>query len=148
MHYEINKKTLAIIPSGDNCCKILEGKRRYNLNQASFKVIEESCEHFGVSYKARVKGSQKFIKSRYKAPIIIEETSGIIFIPASSPRNDTLWISYNNIFDFFPSSKKKSTTIVKFKNGKITEVPISYYSFNNQFLKASRLSSVIANRYK
>lgn len=147
MDYEVNKNTLAVVPSGNKRCRVLEEKRTYNINQTSFKVIEHSCEYFGVSYKSRLKGSQKFIKSRYKSPIIVEETSSLVFIPISSPsKSDTFWINYQNIFDFYPS-KKKRTTVIKFKNGLTMEVPVSYYSFNNQFLKAARLYSVLSERF-
>jgi len=147
MEYRVNKKTLAVVPNGNKRCKVLEEKREYNINRTSFKVIEHSCEYFGVSYESRLKGSQKFIKSRYKSPIIIEETSSLVFMPISSTtRSDTLWINYQNIFDFFPSMKKKRTTIVRFKNGLQMEVPVSYYSFNNQYLKAARLCSIITCR--
>lgn len=147
MNYEVNRRTLAVVPVGDKRCKVLEETRSYNINESSFKVIEHSCEYFGVSYKSRLKGSQKFIKTRYKTPIIIEEVSRLVFIPVSSPtKKNTLWINYNNIIDFYPCKGKKSVTIVKFKNGFKMEVPVSYYSFNNQYLKASRLSAVLADR--
>lgn len=146
MNYEVNSKTLAIIPTTDSHCKVIEESRQYTLNKPSFKVIEHSCEYFGVSYRSRLEGSKKFTKTSYKIPIIIEETSRIIFFPVSSPtRKNTLWLSYNNIFDYYPGSKR-TNTIVKFKNGYRMDIPISYYSFNNQYLKASRLSSVLLDR--
>ena len=149
MNYEVNKNTLAIVPTGKNNCRVVETKQTYNLNKTSFKVIEHSCEYFGVSYKSRLTGSQKFIKTRYKTPIIIEESSRLIFIPISSTtKNDTLWINYSNIFDFYPSRTKKSVTVIRFKNGFKMEIPVSYYSFNNQYLKASRLSAVLADRIR
>lgn len=147
MDYEVNKRTLAVIPAGAGRCKVVEDVRSYNLNKTSFKVIEHSCEYFGVSYKSRLQGSQKFIKTRYKAPIVIEESARLVFIPISSPtKGNTLWISYNNIVDFYPSRNKKSVTIIRFNNGFKMEIPVSFYSFNNQYLKASRLSAVLANR--
>ncbi len=148
MDYEVSKRTLAVIPNGNRRCKVLEERATYNINKTSFKVIEHSCEYFGVSYQSRLKGSQKFIKSRYKTPILVEETSRLVFIPVSSTtRGNTLWINYNNIKDFYPSKNKKKITIIRFMNGYKMEVPVSYYSFNNQFLKASRLSAVVSDRF-
>ena len=37
-------------------------------------------------------------------------------------------------------------TEVEFKNGKILTVDISYNSFNNQVMRASRLESILRNR--
>ena len=146
MDYNVNKNTLLVIPAGEKKCKIVEDNKTYNLNNTSFKVIENSCEYFGVSYKSRLKGSQKLIKTRYKVPIVIEETSKLVFFPISSTtKQNTLWISYSNIFDFYKSAKK-GHTVVRFKNGYKIEIPISFYSFNNQFLKASRLTAVLLER--
>lgn len=147
MDYEVNSRTLAVIPTGDSRCKVVEDSRTYNINKTSFKVIEHSCEYFGVSYKSRLEGSQKFIKTKYKIPIVIEETSRLVFIPISATtKGNTLWLSYNNIIDFYPSKIKKKVTVVRFKNGYKMEIPVSFYSFNNQYLKASRLSAVLADR--
>ncbi len=147
MEYEVNQDTLAVIPAGKAKCKVVEKRKSYNLNKNSFRVIEHSCEYFGASYKSRLEGSHKFINTRYKTPIIIEESSRIIFFPISSvTRDNTMWISYNNVMDYYPSRSHKSVTVLKFKNGLKMEIPVSYYSFNNQYLKASRLSAVVADR--
>ena len=147
MNYQVNKKTLALIPVQDgHKCKVIENKRQYNLNVSSFKVIEQSCDYFGVSYKSRLEGSKRITKSSYKSPIIVEETSKTVFFPVKSPlREDTIWISYNNIFDYYPGAKK-FTTIICFNNGYKMEIPVSFYSFNNQYLKASRLCAFFNTR--
>ncbi len=147
MNYEVNEKTLALVPIDDYQCQIVEEDQTYDIDKSSYKVIEHSCEYFGVSYRSRIEGSQKFIKSKYKTPIVIEESSRLVFFPISSIyKKDTLWISYNNIIDFYPCKNKKRATVVRFRNGYNMEVPVSFYSFNNQYLKASRLSAVLADR--
>ncbi len=148
MNYEVNSSTLAVLPVGSKRCKILEDKRTYNLNTDSMRVIEHSCEYFGVSYRSRLEGSKRFVKAKYKAPIVIEETSRIVFFPISSVREkrNTMWLSYNNIMEYYPSLTKKSTTVVRFFNGFKMEIPVSFYSFNNQYLKAARLCAVVSDR--
>ena len=147
MDYEVNQDTLAIIPAGQSKCKILEKRKSYNLNKNTFKVIEHSCEYFGASYKSRLEGSHRYINTRYKTPIVIEESDRVIFFPISSvTRKNTMWISYNNILEYYPNQVKKGITNIKFKNGLKMELPVSYYSFNNQYLKASRLSAIVADR--
>ncbi len=147
MNYEVNSSTLALIPCGSSRCRAVEDKRTYNLNIDSMRVIEHSCEYFGVSYKSRIEGTKKFVNSKYKNPIVIEETSRIVFFPITSVnRKDTLWVSYNNILEYYPSKTKKSTTVVRFVNGFKMDFPVSFYSFNNQYLKAARLSAVVSDR--
>lgn len=147
LNYEVNKNTLALIPVTEgNKCKVIEERRQYNLNTPSFKVIEHSCDYFGVSYKSRVGGSKKITKAVYKSPVLIEETSKLVFFPVTSPsRGDAMWISYNNILDYYKSSDNTST-IIRFKNGYKLEIPVSYYSFNNQYMKACRLCASLNNR--
>lgn len=147
MEYAINENTLAIIPTENLKCKIVEGKKSYILNNKSFKVIENSCEYFGVSYQSRLEGSKKIINARYKSPIIIEDSNRIVFFPITSPsRNNSWWISFNNVREYYPSPTDSKSTIIKFKNGYRLELPVSFYSFNNQYLKASHLSMLLTER--
>lgn len=146
MRYNVNEKTLAILPIGLKKSKIFEKSRIYELKESSFSIIEGSCEHFGVSYNTRLRNTINTINSKYKNPIIIEDYHRIIFFPISSPtRSNTIWVSFNNIVDYVPSSRKNNT-IVKFNNGQKLEIPISFYSFNQQYLKASNLSSKMTDR--
>lgn len=147
MNYEVNERTLALIPMTDGSrCKVIETRRQYNLNTPSFKVIEHSCDYFGVSYKSRLEGSKKITKALYKTPVLIEGSSKLVFFPVKSPtRGDTIWISFNNILEYFPA-QKKSSTIIRFNNGYKMEIPVSFYSFNNQYLKAARLCASFYNR--
>ena len=148
MSYRVNNKTLVVIPSGSKKCHVIENKKDYNLNLSTLKVIENSCEYFGVSYNSRVQGSQKFIKSKYKIPVIIEETSRLMFFPISSPtKSNSMWISYNNISEYYPSKNNKCTKII-FKNNYEMEADISFYSFNQQYLKSSKLNSVLVERIR
>ena len=143
MRYNINDETLAIIPSGNKKSKVVETTKDYDLDISTFKVIKRSCEYFGVSYNSRLEGSYNFIKTKYKSPIIIEETSRLIFFPISSPRkHNSLWISFNNINEYYPCKNKRHTLII-FKNGYKLEADISFYSFNQQYLKAAKLYSKI-----
>lgn len=147
MNYEINNKTLAIVSCDESKCKAIEYNNSYNLSKSSFKVIEHNCEYFGVDYKARINNSNRILKTKYKTPIIIEETSRLVFFPVNSPTNkNALWINYNNILEYYPSKYNKKITRIVFKNGMKMELPVSFYSFNNQYLKATKLNSILTDR--
>ena len=82
-----------------------------------------------------------------KNPILIEETSRVVFFPISSVKGkNTIWLSYNNISEYYTSNTRSDHTTIRFKNGLKMEIPVSFYSFNNQYLKAARLNSVVADR--
>ena len=78
-------------------------------------------------------------------PILVEDTRNIIFFPTSSPLDEGgSWISLSNIKDYRKVGNNK--TEILFKNNKKITVDVSYYSFNNQVMRASRLESIIRNR--
>lgn len=139
MNYQINDETLAVVPHNNKNCEVIEKFGNYPLSNSTLKVIEHSCEYFGVNYKTRLKGTQKFINTRYKPPVMIEESSKLIFFPINSPKNeDNYWLSYNNILNFY-ASDNKNETIVNFKNGITMTIPVSFYRFNSQYSKAAKL---------
>lgn len=146
MKYNVNKKTLAVIPIGVKKSQVLEKNKNYEIPESSFNIIEESCEYFGSSYKSRLKSSMETINAKYKSPILIDEFNRIIFFPISSPtRGNTIWISYNNILKY-EESKRRNHTLIHFTNGEKLDIAISYYSFNQQYLKATKLNSIVADR--
>lgn len=146
MKYSINDETLAILPNGKKGSEILEEDNFFASERTTKKVIEDSCEYFGVSYNSRLEGSTNILNTKYKNPIIVEEINRIIFFPVNSPiRSNALWVSFKNIRNYYPTKNKKKT-LIEFNNGKTIEIDVSYYSFNQQYLKASKLNSILSNR--
>ena len=142
--YEINKDTCAIVSINDEITKVLEKEDEYLVNKSSFEVMEDSCEYYGSSCEGRHKGSKKMLGSNYKVPIIIEETSDIIFFPTESAKNaNCVWLSLNNIRSY---EKSNGFTKVKFNSGKEITVKMSISSFETQLLRANRLSSIMKKR--
>ena len=143
--YEINEETLAIMPDDVWSSMVLEDDFKYEVNKTPLEILDYSCKYFGSSYPGRKDGSKNILNSSYKLPILIEDTKNIIFFPTSSPLDDECtWISLSNIKDYRKVGNNK--TEILFKNNKVITVNISYYSFNNQVMRASRLESIIRNR--
>lgn len=143
MQCRVSQKTLAVIPIGIKKSKIIERNRNYEVMESSLIVIEESCEHYGSSYKSRIRTTINAIGCKYKSPIIIDEYRRIIFFPLTSPtRGNTIWVNYNNIIKYEPS-KRRNHTLIRFISGIKLEFNISYYSFNQQYLKSSKLNSAM-----
>ncbi|MDD2180828.1 MAG: competence protein ComK [Bacilli bacterium] len=143
--YEINLSTIAIIALDSNKSKIIEEDNSFIIDRTTPKIIDDSCRYFGSSYLGRFEGSKNFLGGTiYKSPIIIEETREIIFFPTGSARSiECSWISLNKISNY---TKDKDKTIIYFKNGTSLVFPISYSSFENQVLRASRLESILRQR--
>ncbi len=144
--YEINDETLAIMPGEDLWDSVVvEDECNYEVNMKPLEIINYSCKYFGSSYPGRKEGAKGILNSSYKLPILVEDTRNLIFFPTTSPNDDDCgWISLKNIKEY--RKLDSNNTEVEFKNGKILNVNISYNSFNNQVMRASRLESITRNR--
>ncbi len=143
--YEINDETLAILPNDIWNSIVLEDDGNYEVSQKPLEIVDYSCKYFGSSYPGRKEGAKNILNSGYKLPILIEDANNLIFFPTSSPADDDCsWISLKNLKKY--TKGKDGNTIVEFKNNKKITLNISYNSFNNQVMRASRLESIIRNR--
>lgn len=143
-NYEINNDTLAIIGLKNGKTKVIEYDKEFILNDKAYEIMDYSCGYFGSSYQGRVDGSRKILGSTYKVPVIVEESSDLIFFPTSSPDiKDCSWFSLNSIDSI---NRNKRTTQICLKNGKKISVSASKYSLENQILRATRLKYLINDR--
>lgn len=145
-NYEINSKTLAIIPMKNNISKVIEENNIFYINKNPISIIDHSCKYFGSSYEGRHIGTVNMIGKSYKTPILIEETHNIIFFPTlSSKSKECYWISLNNI-EKYKVDNINSTVI--FKNGYKLNLNISYGSLENQILRSTLLDSIVRKHQK
>ena len=142
--YEVNMDTLAIIPINANETRIVEKDSDFIVNSSSMKIIDDGCRFFGSTYNGRMEGTKSMIGINYKAPIILEETTPMIFFPTISPRLEACtWISFKDVDKCI--KKDKASTIV-FKNGTKIELDLSYKILQNQILRSSYLNSTLISR--
>ena len=145
MDYEITYDTQAIIPIDENTTKAIEEDEEYIVSNNILNVLEHSCEYFGSSYEGRKEGTKNLLGITHKSPIIVEESRKIIFFPTTSPENlKCMWINLEKIESYFKLDKKSSA--IKFKNGDILRLDVSYGSLANQILRATRLKYVLDER--
>ncbi len=143
--YEVNRET-SLILFKDNKSEIIEGNQVFTLNIRPTMVISYSCEYFGSSLNGRILGSKNMLGMGYKLPIIVEETEEIIFMPTTSIENhECSWINIANIKSYVA---RENNVIVEFNSGIKRELPISYFSFENQFFRASKLLLILKMRKK
>ena len=143
-NYEINDDTYAVI--GIDCfnSKVIEKEYDYNIEKDAYSVMDESCEYYGSSYKGRLKASKSILNCSYKLPIIIEESTYLIFFPIkSSLEEDCIWINLNKVKKV---EKNRNKTDITFENNKKLVVDASKMSIDNQILRSSRLESLIRKR--
>ncbi len=144
MDYEISSATLAIIPLDENTSKVYEEETEYTISKSSNSIIKDNCEFYGSSYEGRCIGTKALTGIKTKYPIIIEESRSIIFFPTSSTRTkQSTWIALNKI-DKYEQIKEKSQIL--FKNKGKLDLDISYYSLENQIVRAIMLKSKLYER--
>jgi competence protein ComK len=145
MNYEINFDTQLLLPIDEKKTKIIEQECEYIVEENINKIMEHSCEYFGSSYEGRKEGTKKLLGITHKSPIIVEESKRMIFFPTASTDNiKCIWISLDKIDKYYRIDNKNSA--IKFKNGNIINLNISYGSLTNQILRASRLKYVLEER--
>lgn len=143
--YEISKNTAAIVGINDGCSKAIEEKRDYYIKDNSYSVMEHSCKYFGCTYQGRLIGSKSILGTKYKVPIIVEDSNNLIFFPTTDIENpQCMWISLN-WFDKV-EELNNGVSCIYLKNGKKIYTQISKNSIENQALKSIKLSFLISNR--
>ena len=143
-NYEINYNTVALIPVNLNCTKIIELNDTFLVNQSPINIIRNSCQYFGSSYLGRINGTKNMTGITIKQPIIIEESRNIIYFPTVSPRlNNCIWLSLKHISKYKELNGK---SLIEFENGQNLLIDISYGSFDNQYLRATKLDSILNKR--
>ena len=142
--YEINDDTYAIISTNQYKTKIIEKEYEYDINENAYKVMDDSCKYYGSSYKGRLEAAKKILDCSYKLPILVEESSALIFFPIkSSLLEDCCWININSIENI---EKVDNKTKITFKNNQEIVFDISKLSLENQIYRSSRLESIIFRR--
>jgi len=138
--YEIGTNTVAIVPMDENTSRVYEDEEEYIVKQSANSIIKNNCEFYGSSYEGRCVGTKYLTGIKSKCPIIIEESRNIIFFPTTTVRDkQSTWIALNKIKSYKKSHQKNG--IVIFNNNNILPLDISYYSLDNQVVRATILKS-------
>ena len=143
-NYEINDETYAVIAEHVGKTRIIEKECEYLVNNDAYNVMDESCQYYGSSYNGRIKAAKSLLECSYKLPILVEESSCLIFFPIkSSLLDDCCWINLNSIKKVEKCGKNSK---IVFNNDKEILVETSKLSLDNQIYRATRLESIIKKR--
>ena len=145
--YEVNMDTLVIVPVGKNRSKVYENGDVFIVKKSCRKIIEDSCLFFGCSYEGRKEGIKSLLNIDMKIPIVIEDTRNIIFFPISSCiREDSVWISYQNLIKY--AKYNDISTTLYFKDSIKINVGCKYCLIDNQVIRCIKLEKLLLNRKK
>ena len=143
-NYEINDDTYAVIGTSEGKTKIIEKDREYSINNEAYHIMDDNCKYYGSSYKGRLEASKEILECSYKLPVIIEETSNLIFFPIiSSLLEDCTWLNLDTIVRV---EKCGTQAKVVFINGNYILLDSSKLSLDNQIYRATKLSAIMKKR--
>ena len=144
MNYEINKGTLAIVPTEKNSSLVYEDEEKYIVESDPFHIMEESCKYFGSTYEGRKNGAKNILGAEYKVPIVVEDSNNLIIFPTTSPQSeDCVWVSLKRVKKI--EKIDHYNTKIIFDNNKEIIVDCSYRTIENQLSRASRLDLILRN---
>ena len=143
-NYEINEETYAIIGKNNGQTRIIEKENEYNIDNEAYSVMDDNCKYYGSSYRGRLEAAKEILDCSYKLPVIVEESTGLVFFPIkSSLLIDCTWINLDSIQKV---EKEGNKSKIYFKNGKTETVDISTLSLDNQIYRATKLSLILKKR--
>ncbi|MFD2828907.1 competence protein ComK [Corticicoccus populi] len=140
-HYLINEETMYLM-SKDNM-GLVESKigELYGDGEICIcspnKIIATNCKHHSQSYSARKELTKLLTNTNSKLPIIIDLFGQHIFFCTHSDRIiDNNWFNIKHVVSY---KTFDGNTRITFSNNEVIDIPISFNSFNNQYLNALKL---------
>lgn len=144
--YIIRRKTLAILPCGNNASLVYDDKDMFVVNDSPNNIIKRNCLRYGSTFMGRLKSAELITGSKYKTPIIISGSNRLIFFPTSSPRLKTVsWINMVNVDKVYYNALK-NVTVITFNNGVLIELSVSLNIINNQLFKSMKLDHFLKKK--
>ena len=147
---EITPLTMAVLrkenKDGTFNTFVMEEIREYVIKTTPTKVIDSACRFFGSTLEGRLQGTKDISNITHKAPITIDPSSGMYFLPTASPKNEKCsWIAHSHIEHIYPKNNHRKTQIL-FKNGKNIIVDVSYGSMLNQIQRTAQFRYLLDTR--
>lgn len=143
-NYEINEDTYVIIGEKFGRTKVIEKEKQYEVVEDAYKIMDDNCKYYGSSYYGRVESSKSILNCSYKLPVIVEESSCMIFFPLKSTLlDDCTWINLNSIKYIEKVGSKSKITFI---NNEEMIFDISKLSLENQIYKSSKLETTMFKR--
>ena len=148
--YEINPFTMIIFPyeyGSKTYSRVIEIESEYISPFKPTELVKKGCEYNLSDYKASKKATRRLTRVTHKAPITIDPTNSIFFFPTMSPsKSDCIWVSHVHVLSH--QRNDAYSTRVTFRNKQTFILPLSYISFEKQFLRTSELRTKVQQRMK
>ncbi|WP_445506878.1 competence protein ComK [Niallia sp. 03190] len=121
--YEINKKTMALIPAFHHAYDtiVIETNRKLYVKKTALQLIQKAAIRGGSDYRGRRVYVIYLLGAKHKLPIPIDEAKQIYAFPTKSPSQiNCCWIFYHHVKHIQKptrSTPREYHSIIVFKNG-------------------------------
>ncbi|WP_213422674.1 competence protein ComK [Bhargavaea massiliensis] len=145
----IGQETMGIVPEydafGDLHAKVLLPEEYITVGESPTQLIDRTLRMQGTSFRGARDGANYILSRTHNTPVRIEGEETIILFPTTSPsREDCTWFALHHIDCYEAVGKGK--TCVTLTNGHTVTLPVSKFSFHNQFQKALRFKYQLVER--
>ncbi|WP_188207085.1 competence protein ComK [Alkalibacillus aidingensis] len=109
------------------------------------QLMEDICNYFACSLKGRLDATRKSFNVQRKAPIVVEPSSNMYFMPTSSPHSpECAWIAHSYVLNLETLAPKQTRVI--FNCGKTLNLNVSPTSLTNQIRKTAQYRHLVTER--
>ncbi|GAA0471592.1 competence protein ComK [Alkalibacillus silvisoli] len=145
----ISSKTMAVLPhelsDGVYGSYVVNTDDEYYSYLTPKQLMDDICNYFSCSLKGRLDGTRKVFGVTRKAPIVVEPSSGMFFMPTTSPHsNECAWIAHSYVLRLERLAPKM--TRVDFYGGKTLTVNYSHTSLTNQLNRTAQYRHLVMER--
>jgi competence protein ComK len=145
----IGQETMGIVPEydafGDLHAKVLLPDEYVTVGESPTQLIDRTLRTQGTSFRGARDGANYILSRTHNTPVRIEGEETIILFPTTSPsRQDCTWFALHHIDRY--EAVEKGKICVTLTNGHTVTLPISRFSFHNQFQKALRFKYQLVER--
>ncbi|WP_226036134.1 competence protein ComK [Aquibacillus saliphilus] len=142
-NYDINERTMAILPSFqiDYDAIVIEPGRKLFVKKMPMELIRTACLEGGASYEGRRTAVMYKTESRQKVPIPVNPSMNIYTFPTHSPSQfECSWIFFNHVKSakpYYSVQKTNPQSTIIFKNGQQLILNQSYYMIEKQMQRTA-----------
>ncbi|MDQ0351722.1 competence protein ComK [Alkalibacillus filiformis] len=145
----ISAKTMAVLPhkfsDGVYGSYVVDTDDEFYSYLTPKQLMDDICNYYACSLKGRLDGTRKAFGVSRKAPIVVEASSGMFFMPTTSPHsNECAWIAHSYVLKLERLAPKM--TRIYFHGGKTLTVNYSQTSLTNQLNRTAQYRHLVMER--
>jgi competence protein ComK len=146
--YIIKRETMALLPhdaeDGSLHAIVVEEARMLEVLLSPLKIVQNSCNYFGSTYKGRKKGAA-CLGFRSMPPICICNELGIYFYPLmSESQRGCIWIGHSHVNNWEDGGQKD--VLVHMTHDQSLRLPVPVSVFRNKTMRTTQFRHQIRLR--